>query len=136
MRLKSFPLVTPAVFLLAILLGVVYLQQVRSRGDESGDKGTAGTAQGKADPQIVSGRRPSPEAVKAWQDRKFGMFIHWGLYSVLGGVWKGERVTDIYSEQIMLRAPIPLAEYAPVASSSTPSDGIRARWRSWPEKRG
>lgn len=120
MRLKSFPLVTPAVFLLAILLGVVYLQQVRSGADESGDKGTAGTAQGEADPQIVSGRRPSPEAVKAWQDRKFGMFIHWGLYSVLGGVWKGERVTDIYSEQIMLRAPIPLAEYAPVAQQFNP----------------
>src|SRR5690606_10191079 len=66
------------------------------------------------------GRRPSAEAVKAWQARKFGMFIHWGLYSVLGGVWKGKRVTDIYSEQIMLRAPIPRNEDEQVATQVNP----------------
>lgn len=66
-------------------------------------------------------RRPSPEAVAAWQSRKFGMFIHWGLYSIPAGVWKGERVTDIYSEQIMLRAPIPLAEYTPLAQQFNPT---------------
>ena len=35
--------------------------------------------------------RPSPENLKArqeFQDMKFGMFIHWGVYSVLGdGEW-------------------------------------------------
>jgi alpha-L-fucosidase len=116
MRVKSFPLITPAVFLLAILLGIVYLQQVRDRPVEEAAAGSEGTPV----LQIVSGRRPSPEAVKAWQDRKFGMFIHWGLYSIPAGVWKGERVTDIYSEQIMLRAPIPLAEYTPLAQQFNP----------------
>lgn len=65
-------------------------------------------------------RRPSPEAIAAWQSRKFGMFIHWGLYSIPAGIWKGERVTDIYSEQIMLRAPIPLSEYTPLAQQFNP----------------
>ena len=65
-------------------------------------------------------RRPSREAIADWQSRKFGMFIHWGLYSIPAGVWNGERVTDIYSEQIMLRAPIPLNDYTPLAKQFNP----------------
>ena len=38
-----------------------------------------------------SSYQPSPENLKArqeFQDDKFGMFIHWGVYSVLGnGEW-------------------------------------------------
>ena len=25
-------------------------------------------------------------------ENKYGMFIHWGLYSQCGGVWKGQRM--------------------------------------------
>jgi hypothetical protein len=48
--------------------------------------------------------------VREWQDRKFGMFIHFGLYSIPGGVWKGQRITRGYSEQIMSHAPVPREE--------------------------
>jgi len=24
-----------------------------------------------------------------WREARFGMFIHWGLYAVLGGEWQG-----------------------------------------------
>ena len=115
MRLQSFPLIVPAVLILAALLGVVYLQQSSERASQP----PAGASAGEVI-EIGSSRRPSPQAVETWQDRKFGMFIHWGLYSVLGGVWKGERVTDIYSEQIMLRAPIPLEEYTSLTSRFNP----------------
>jgi hypothetical protein len=27
-----------------------------------------------------------------FRDGKFGMFIHWGPYSVLGGEWNGKRI--------------------------------------------
>ena len=27
-----------------------------------------------------------------WREARFGMFLHWGLYSGLAGTWKGERV--------------------------------------------
>ena len=118
MRLKSFPLITPAVFVLAILLGIVYLQQPRDGASKTADD----VAHNPGGIQIVPGQRPSPKAVKAWQGRKFGMFIHWGLYSILGGVWKGDRVTDIYSEQIMLRAPISVAEYEPLAKQFDPQN--------------
>jgi len=29
---------------------------------------------------------------------RFGMFIHWGLYSVPAGVWKGKKIRKNYSE--------------------------------------
>jgi alpha-L-fucosidase len=64
--------------------------------------------------------RPSSETVRQWQDRKFGMFIHFGLYSELGGVWKGRQYSGNYSEQIQSDAHIPEAEYAALASKFNP----------------
>jgi len=71
-------------------------------------------------PQPPPGKRPSPAAIEAWKARKFGMFIHFGLFSTLGGVWKGKEITEGYSEQIQSQAPIPMAEYAPLASQFNP----------------
>lgn len=41
-----------------------------------------------------------------WLDSKYSMFIHFGLYSKLGGVWNGEPVRQGYSEQIQSFAGI------------------------------
>ena len=30
------------------------------------------------------------QRMKWWREARFGMFIHWGVYSVPAGVWKGE----------------------------------------------
>jgi alpha-L-fucosidase len=65
-------------------------------------------------------RRPSAGTVRAWQDRKFGMFIHFGIYSVLGGVWKGQPVTRGYSEQIQAQGNLPQEEYEQVARQFNP----------------
>lgn len=48
----------------------------------------------------------SPEAYRQWHADKFSMFIHFGLYSELGGVWEGQPVTNGYSEQIQSFAGI------------------------------
>src|SRR3954465_8210975 len=45
-----------------------------------------------------------------WREARFGMFIHWGVYSRLGGVWHGEPVQG-YAEHIMRKSRIPLATY-------------------------
>ena len=37
-----------------------------------------------------------------WKDARFGMFIHWGLYALPAGEWKGEQIPGI-SEWIMLK---------------------------------
>ena len=54
-----------------------------------------------------------------WRDARFGMFIHWGLYSIPAGVWKGEEIHGI-GEWIMKRAKIPVAEYRQLAGQFNP----------------
>jgi alpha-L-fucosidase len=54
------------------------------------------------------------ERTQWWRDAKFGMFIHWGLYAVPAGEWKGQEV-DGYSEWVMFHHKIPVAEYEKLA---------------------
>lgn len=59
------------------------------------------------------------EFMKSWQDQKFSMFIHWGLYSIPAGVWDGEKVKG-YSEQIKGHARIPSVDYRKLAAEFNP----------------
>jgi alpha-L-fucosidase 2 len=45
-----------------------------------------------------------------WREARFGMFIHWGVYSHLGGVWEGEPVRG-YAEHIQRMKKIPIPVY-------------------------
>jgi alpha-L-fucosidase len=47
------------------------------------------------------------------------MFIHWGLYSLLGGVWRGKRIEG-YNEQIQAHARIPREDYEALAKDFNP----------------
>src|SRR5260370_38271944 len=71
-------------------------------------------------PLPLSEPRPSAAAVEAWKSRRFGMFIHFGLYSELGGIWGGKKIDNGYSEQIMANAPIPRDHDAALAKSFDP----------------
>ncbi|WP_352422692.1 alpha-L-fucosidase [Proteiniphilum sp.] len=55
-----------------------------------------------------------------WLDRKFSMFIHFGLYSVYGGVYEGEPVRRGYSEQIQSFAGIFSDWYGNTANEFNP----------------
>jgi alpha-L-fucosidase len=60
------------------------------------------------------------EARLAWfKEAKFGLFIHWGLYAIPAGYWKGERAPGI-GEWIMNRMKIPVGEYEKLASGFNP----------------
>ncbi|MDD2552195.1 MAG: alpha-L-fucosidase, partial [Dysgonamonadaceae bacterium] len=56
-----------------------------------------------------------------WLDQKFSMFIHFGLYSVYGGVYEGEPVRRGYSEQIQSFAGIFSDWYAATADEFNPT---------------
>ena len=60
----------------------------------------------------------SPSHREAWPRLKFGLMLHWGLYSVAGGVWKGRKIPD-YNEQIKHRASIPWDDYHSLCSGFT-----------------
>jgi alpha-L-fucosidase len=59
------------------------------------------------------------ERLRWWREARFGMFIHWGIYAVPAGVWKGEQIPGI-GEWIMHRAKIPVAEYEQLATQFNP----------------
>lgn len=59
------------------------------------------------------------EYIAAWQRLQYGMFIHWGLYSEIGGEWEGKPVTKGYSEQIQMWSNISTEDYLKVAEKFT-----------------
>jgi alpha-L-fucosidase len=55
-----------------------------------------------------------------WREARFGMFIHWGLYSIPAGTWDGKQVPSI-GEWIMNNASIPVAQYKALAGKFNPT---------------
>jgi alpha-L-fucosidase len=55
-----------------------------------------------------------------WREARFGMFIHWGLYSIPAGTWNGKQVSGI-GEWIMNSGSIPVADYKALASQFNPT---------------
>ncbi|MEO7992514.1 MAG: alpha-L-fucosidase [Chryseolinea sp.] len=64
--------------------------------------------------------QPGQEKPEQWKDLKFSMFIHWGIYSELGGVWEGKPISKGLSEQIQAHAGIYSDTYAQVAKRFNP----------------
>ena len=54
-----------------------------------------------------------------WREARFGMFIHWGVYSVPAGTYKGKQIGGI-GEWIMNSGKIPVAEYREYAKQFNP----------------
>jgi alpha-L-fucosidase len=74
------------------------------------------------------GARDDPR-LNWWREAKFGMFIHWGLYAIPAGTWKGERIPGI-GEWIMYRARIPVAEYEKLTDEFNPVKFDAEAWVS------
>lgn len=47
--------------------------------------------------------------IRWWKEAKFGCFIHWGVYSIYGGMWKGRKCG--YGEHIQRAMTITQREY-------------------------
>ena len=60
-----------------------------------------------------------PNKMDWWKEAKFGLFIHWGVYSVPAGVYNGKDVEGI-GEWIMNRGKIPTATYQAYAKQFNP----------------
>lgn len=58
------------------------------------------------------------ERIAWWRDAKFGMFMHWGLYSQMAGYWKGEKVTG--GEWAIKMHKLPIEEYRELAKEFNP----------------
>ncbi len=61
----------------------------------------------------------NPDKMDWWKEAKFGLFIHWGVYSVPAGVYAGKDIAGI-GEWIMNRGKIPTTTYQAYAKQFNP----------------
>ena len=61
-----------------------------------------------------------------WKDAKFGMFLHWGLYSQTAGYWDGHKAKG--SEHFMIHEKISLKEYGAIANDFNPVNFDAEEW--------
>jgi len=62
---------------------------------------------------------PQADRLQWWTDAKFGLFIHWGVYSVPAGTYQGKQVIGC-GEWIMYHAEIPSKVYKDFAKNFNP----------------
>ncbi|MDE3068427.1 MAG: alpha-L-fucosidase [Verrucomicrobiota bacterium] len=67
------------------------------------------------------------ERMQWWRAARFGMFIHWGIYSVPAGVYHGQKSHHI-GEWLMRDFNIPVAEYAAYARQFDPTNFNAGQW--------
>lgn len=60
-----------------------------------------------------------------WREARFGLFIHWGLYSIPAGEWQGR---TNHAEWIRTTAQIPLAEYEKFVGQFNPVKFDAEEW--------
>jgi alpha-L-fucosidase len=63
--------------------------------------------------------------MKWWRDSKFGMFIHWGIYSVPAGIYNGK---ESCGEWIMDCSKIPISEYEKYTTQFNPVKFNAEEW--------
>ena len=74
--------------------------------------------------------RQSPQDLlrrETWAAARFGVIVHWGISSALGGLREGQRVEGL-AEWIQFKARIPQAEYAQLADSFNPTSFNAREW--------
>ncbi len=84
-------------------------------------------AQPSVDPHAGETKEQRDSRLKWLREARFGMFIHWGLYSVPAGTWDGKRIGGI-GEWIMNTGKIPVVDYAALASKFDPTKFDADTW--------
>ncbi len=110
MKTKSLPF-------LSALVGAVLL----TRAAESP------AASNSPDPYANETAAERDARMKWWREARFGMFIHWGVYSVPAGTYDGKRIGGI-GEWIMCTGKIPMARYQEYAKQFDPEKFNAEDW--------
>jgi alpha-L-fucosidase len=97
--------------------------------------GVAAAGQEAGAPQTAARTQPADETKEHiesrarrlawWREAKFGMFIHWGLYSVIG-----------HQEWVMESEGIPIPQYEMLAKHFTPKPGAAREWARLAKRAG
>ncbi|MBI2407123.1 MAG: alpha-L-fucosidase [Gemmatimonadetes bacterium] len=88
------------------------------RGAQAALVSLAAPSVARAFPAPLAAPWGAPDRMAWWREARFGMFVHFGLYSVLAGEWNGR--TD-YGEWIRNNARIALEQYNTMLSRFNPT---------------
>jgi alpha-L-fucosidase len=107
----------------ALGLGAMALNPIGSLGKAAGEPSAGQILPSGAEPRVglwATSVFPPPgdDARMAWwREARFGLFLHWGLYSILAGEWMGK---TNYAEWIRNNAHIPLDVYDTLVARFNP----------------
>lgn len=73
------------------------------------------------DAHTTAGKGSRDDRMAWWREAKFGMFVHWGIYSVTGGQYRGKELPNS-AEWMMARGKIPIAKYEQYAKRFNPTE--------------
>ncbi|HUX59336.1 MAG TPA: alpha-L-fucosidase [Bacteroidales bacterium] len=74
---------------------------------------------GYAQDQSKADKLTKEKRMEWWQEARFGMFIHWGIYSVPAGQYNGKTISNS-AEWIMNKGQIPLCDYMKYSDQFNP----------------
>jgi len=117
---------------LVLLLGFLNLVVVNLHGAEA-----AGAADRAPDKQsLIPTAAQQDVRLGWWREARFGMFIHWGVYSALSGSWQGKNYNG-YGEHIQRMAKIPIPVYRDeVAGTFNPTSFDADAWAELAKQAG
>jgi alpha-L-fucosidase len=95
----------------------------------------AGAALAQPGAKPLPAPKSQDEKMQWFRQAKFGLFIHWGLYAIPAGEWKGQPIAGI-GEWIMNRAKIPVKEYEQLAGQFNPTKFNAEEWVQMAEDAG
>ena len=86
---------------------------------------TSTAAESATNPIIQESQAQRDARMNWWRQARFGMFIHWGLYSVPAGEWQGK---TNYGEWILEETHMPVSEYEKYAGQFNPVKFNATNW--------
>lgn len=99
--------------------------------------GRAGAAPAVETEELARWEASRAQRMGWWREARFGMFVHWGLYSAAGGYWDGTRYEQHYAEWIQHWAAVPCAEYArQMKPLFRPEPGFAEAWAELAQQAG
>src|SRR4051812_2236186 len=121
------------IFLLKVLIVLAFQSIAQAPGDEDKEMFNRGQNRDqKAIDEAVNGwwtasMKTHDQRIKWWREARFGMFIHWGIYSLPGGEWKGHKVNG-YAEHLMRKEKISRKDYLDIAHEFDPVKFNAEEW--------
>ena len=125
--------ILPVVILVFIFCSWSTVSNAQTPGDEDREMLNKGKARDqKAVDEAVktwwtASMKNHDKRLQWWREAKFGMFIHWGVYSEAGGEWEGKKISG-YAEHLMRKEKISRDEYLELAHRFNPVKFNAEEW--------